>query len=76
MSLEEEQYILPKSTKNVKVTVKKATPKLTAKKKTFKSSTKTKKYSITLKTKAYASKNGKAYLKAGKKVTLKVTICH
>ena len=43
-----------------------------AKAKTFKASKKTKKYSITLKTKAYASKNGKAYLKAGKKVTLKV----
>ena len=54
-----------KSTKNVKVTVKKATPKLTAKKKTFKSSTKTKKYSIVLK-----DNTGKAIKKA--KVTLKV----
>ena len=38
-----------KSTKDVKVTVKKATPKLTAKKKTFKTSVKTKKYTVTLK---------------------------
>ena len=54
-----------KSSKTVKVTVKKATPKLTAKKKTFKSSTKTKKYAITLK-----DNTGKAIKKA--KVTLKV----
>ena len=54
-----------KSTKNVKVTVKKATPKLTAKKKTFKTSVKTKKYTITLK-----DNTGKAIKKA--KVTLKV----
>ncbi len=54
-----------KSTKNVKVTVKKATPKLTAKKKTFKSSVKTKKYTVTLKDNV-----GKAIKKA--KVTLKV----
>ena len=38
-----------KSNKNVKVTVKKATPKITAKAKTFKTTTKTKKYSIVLK---------------------------
>ena len=38
-----------KSTKNVKVTIKKATPKITAKKKTFKPTLKTKKYSIALK---------------------------
>ena len=54
-----------KSTKNVKVTVKKATPKLTAKKKTFKTTTKTKKYTIILK-----DNTGKAIKKA--KVTLKV----
>ena len=54
-----------KSVKNVKVTVKKATPKLTAKKKTFKTSVKTKKYTITLK-----DNTGKAIKKA--KVTLKV----
>ena len=54
-----------KSTKDVKVTVKKATPKLTAKKKTFKTTTKTKKYTITLK-----DNTGKAIKKA--KVTLKV----
>jgi len=54
-----------KSTNDVKVTVKKATPKLTAKKKTFKTTTKTKKYTITLK-----DNTGKAIKKA--KVTLKV----
>ena len=54
-----------KSTKDVKVTVKKATPKLTAKKKTFKTSVKTKKYTITLK-----DNTGKVIKKA--KVTLKV----
>ena len=54
-----------KSTKNVKVTVKKATPKLTAKKKTFKTTPKTKKYTIVLK-----DNTGKAIKKA--KVTLKV----
>ncbi|MEE3491214.1 MAG: hypothetical protein VZR10_10110, partial [Methanobrevibacter sp.] len=54
-----------KSTKDIKVTVKKATPKLTAKKKTFKTTTKTKKYTITLK-----DNTGKAIKKA--KVTLKV----
>ena len=54
-----------KSAKNVKVTVKKATPKLIAKKKTFKTTTKTKKYTITLK-----DNTGKAIKNA--KVTLKV----
>ena len=53
------------STKDVKVTVKKATPKMTAKKKTFKAKTKTKKYTITLK-----DNTGKAMKKV--KVTLKV----
>ena len=54
-----------KSTKDVKVTVKKATPKLTAKKKTFKRTVKTKKYTIVLK-----DNNGKAMKKV--KVTLKI----
>ncbi len=54
-----------KSSKDVKVTVKKATPKLTAKKKTYKTTTKTKKYTIILKDNV-----GKAIKKA--KVTLKV----
>ena len=54
-----------KSTKDIKVTVKKATPKLTAKKKTFKTIPKTKKYTIVLK-----DNTGKAIMKA--KVTLKV----
>ena len=54
-----------KSTRNVKVTVKKATPKMTAKKKTFKAKTKIKKYTITLK-----DNTGKAMKKV--KVTLKV----
>ena len=43
-----------------------------AKSKTFKAKSKTKKYSITLITKKCSSKDGKAYLKAGKKVTLKL----
>ena len=57
--------VYAESSKDVKVTVKKATPKLTAKKKTFKSSVKTKKYTIVLK-----DNTGKAIKKA--KVTLKV----
>ena len=54
-----------KSTKSVKVTVKKATPKLTAKAKSFKRTVKTKKYQVILKT----NKN-KAMKKT--KITLKV----
>ena len=54
-----------KSTKDVKVTVKKATPKLAAKNKKFKKSKKVKKYTVTLK-----SNVGKAMKKV--KVTLKV----
>ena len=54
-----------KSTKDIKVTVKKATPKLTAKKKTFKRTVKTKKYTIVLK-----DNTGKAMIKV--KVTLKI----
>ena len=54
-----------KSTKEVKVTVKKAKPKITAKKKTFKRKVKTKKYTITLK-----NNLGKAIKKA--KVTIKI----
>ena len=58
-----------KSTKSVKVTVKKATPKLTAAKKTFKAKAKTKKYAITLKTNQNkAMKSTKVYLKV-KKIT-------
>ena len=45
---------------------------ITAKAKTYKASTKTKKYTVTLKTSKCASRNGKVYLKSGKKVTLKV----
>jgi len=57
-----------KSSKYVKITVKKATPKLTAKAKTFKKSVKTKKYTITLKTnKNKAMKNTKVTLKVNKK---------
>lgn len=43
---------------------------ITAKAKTFKSKAKTKKYTVTLKT--VKSKNGKSYLSAGKKITLKL----
>ena len=57
-----------KSTKSVKVTVKKATPKLTAKKKTFKKSVKTKKYSVVLKTnKNKVMKKVKLTIKVNKK---------
>ena len=45
---------------------------ITAKAKTFKASTKTKKYTVTLKTIKGSSANGKTYLSAGKKVTLKI----
>lgn len=56
-----------KSTKSVKVVVKKAKPKITAKKKTFKKSWKVKKYKITLKYKKTAVKKVKVYIKIGKK---------
>ena len=54
-----------KSAKDVKVTVKKATPKMTAKKATLKAKTKTKKYAVTLK-----DNTGKAMNKV--QITLKV----
>jgi len=54
-----------KSTKNIRITVKKATPKMTAKKKTFKKSIKVKKYSVTL-------KNNKGKVMKKVKVTLKI----
>ena len=57
--------VYDKSAKDIKVTVKKATPKLTAKKKTFKRTVKTKKYTIVLK-----DNTGKAIKKA--KVTIKI----
>ena len=61
-----------KSTKTIKVTVKKAIPKLTAKKKTFKKSVKVKKYTITLKYGKTALKKVKVYIKIkGKKYTAK-----
>ncbi|MFM5882912.1 right-handed parallel beta-helix repeat-containing protein [Methanobrevibacter gottschalkii] len=53
------------SSKTVKITIKKSTPKITANSKTFKKSTKIKKYSITLKT-----KQGK--IMKNKKITLNV----
>ncbi|WP_405309613.1 Ig-like domain-containing protein [Methanobrevibacter sp.] len=57
-----------KSTKSVKVTVKKATPKLSAKAKTFKKSVKTKKYSVVLKTnKNKVMKKVKLTIKVNKK---------
>ena len=57
-----------KSTKSVKVNVKKATPKITAKTKTFKKSVKTKKYSITLKNNLNkVMKNTKVTIKVNKK---------
>ena len=74
-----------KSAKNVKVTVKKATPKITAKAKTFKTTTKTKKYSIVLKNNVnkpikkatlYLKVNGKTYkatTNSKGKATFKIT---
>ena len=57
-----------KSFKDVKVTVKKATPKLTAKKKTFKKAKKVKKYIVTLKSNVgKAMKKVKLTIKVGKK---------
>ncbi len=57
-----------KSTKSVKVIVKKATPKLTAGAKTFKKKVKVKKYTVTLKTNQNkVMKNTKVYLKINKK---------
>ena len=64
------------SSKDVKVTVKKATPKLTAKKKTFKSSVKTKKYKTY---KATTNSKGKATFKIkklNKKGTYKATVTY
>jgi len=60
--------VYDKSAKDIKVTVKKATPKLTAKKKTFKRSVKVKKYSIVLKNNVgKAIKKAKVTIKIGKK---------
>ena len=57
-----------KSTKSVKVTVSKATPKLTALKKTFKRTVKIKKYTVSLKTnQGKAMKNAWITLKVAKK---------
>ena len=65
--------IYDKSAKDVKVTVKKATPKITAKTKTFKTTTKTKKYAIVLKNNVNKAINkATVYLKVGGK-TYKAT---
>ena len=65
--------IYAKSTKNVKVTVKKATPKIAAKTKTFKTTTKTKNYAIVLKNNVNkAISKATVYLKVGGK-TYKAT---
>ena len=57
-----------RSTKEIKVTVNKATPKLTAKNKIFKKSVKVKKYNIILKDNlGKAIKNAKVTIKVGKK---------
>lgn len=45
---------------------------ISANAKTFKAKTKTKKYTVTLKTSKCSSINGKTYLSAGKKITLKL----
>ncbi len=57
-----------KASRNVKVVIKKATPKIVAKKKTFKKALKTKKYTIVLKDNlGKAIKNAKVSIKVGKK---------
>ncbi len=62
------------STVDVKVIIKKGTPKITAKAKTFKLTTKTKKYAIILKdAKGKAIKSVKAYLKVGGKTYSAIT---
>ncbi|MBQ7928511.1 MAG: hypothetical protein IJ287_07230, partial [Methanobrevibacter sp.] len=55
-----------------KVTINKKTTSIAASAKTFKATAKTKKYTVTLKTIKGASVDGKTYLKAGKKVTMKI----
>ena len=55
-----------------KVTILKKSTKLIAKAKAFKAKAKTKKYTVTLKTIRGSSANGKVYLSAGKKITLKL----
>ena len=55
-----------------KVTINKKPTSISASAKTFKASAKTKKYTVTLKTIKGASIDGKTYLEAGKKVTLKI----
>ena len=60
------------SMKVFKVTINKKTTSISASAKTFKVSAKTKKYTVTLKTIKGASIDGKTYLEAGKKVTLKI----
>ena len=55
-----------------KIIIKKKKTSITAAAKTFKAKAKTKKYTVTLKTIKGSSVNGKKYLKAGKKVTLKI----
>ena len=55
-----------------KVKILKKSTKLIAKAKAFKAKAKTKKYTVTLKTIKGSSANGKVYLSAGKKITLKL----
>jgi hypothetical protein len=55
-----------------KVTIEKKTTSISASAKTYKATAKAKKYTVTLKTIKGSSIDGKTYLKAGKKVTLKV----
>ena len=55
-----------------KITIKKKTTSISASAKSYKATVKTKKYTVTLKTIKGSSIDGKTYLAAGKKVTLKV----
>ena len=68
--LDDENYNA--SMKVFKVTVNKKTTSIAANAKTFKVKAKTKKYTVTLKTIKGASIDGKTYLAAGKKITLKI----
>ena len=54
------------------ININKKTTSISASAKTYKATAKTKKYTVTLKTIKGASVDGKTYLKAGKKVTMKI----
>lgn len=67
----DDQYVSSSIQKNIKI-IKKKTKIVSKKMKSFKKSIKVKKLTVTLKTIKGSSINGKIYLKAGKKLTLKI----